>query len=162
MITGGSGSDYMFLFEESGAARRAPAGLLRSFASGWDTLMSEQLRVLIVEDSKEDAFFLLRELEHSIDYEVVSERVETPEAFAAALDGGDWDVIVCDYFVPGFGALAALALLREKDLDLPFIIVSGLVGEDVAVAAMRAGAHDYIMKSNLARLAPAIEREVRE
>src|SRR4051812_5030904 len=104
------------------------------------------LRVLLVEDSEHDAFFLLRELQRDGGYEVVLERVESPEAFSVALDSGSWDVIVCDYFVPGFGAFEALALLHEKDLDLPFIIVSGSVGEEAAVAAMRAGAHDYIKK----------------
>src|SRR4051812_9883097 len=105
------------------------------------------LRVLLVEDSEYDAFFLLKELERDSAYEVVSERVESPEAFASALDSRGWDVIVCDYFLPGFGAFEALALLHEKDLDLPFIIVSGSVGEEAAVAVMRAGAHDYIKKN---------------
>ncbi|MDQ4064188.1 MAG: PAS domain S-box protein, partial [Actinomycetota bacterium] len=119
------------------------------------------LRVLLVEDSQDDAFFLLRELRRG-GYEVVCECVDKPDAFVQALDSGDWDIIVCDYIVPGFGALEALELVREKGSDLPFIIVSGLMSEDKAVEAMRVGAHDFINKSNLARLGPAVERELRE
>jgi PAS domain S-box-containing protein len=107
------------------------------------------------------SLFLLSELRRG-GYEVISERVETPEDMAAILDGASWDVVVSDYFVPGFGALEALALLKEKNLDLPFIVISGKVGEEAAAAAMRAGAHDYVMKNNLTRLGVAIERELRE
>lgn len=119
-----------------------------------------KLRLLLVEDSEDDAFFLLRELERA-GYEVVSERVETAEAFVAALRDA-WDVVVCDYFVPGFGVLAALELFYAEGLDLPFIAISGAVSEETIVKTMRAGAHDYVMKSNLTRLGPAIEREIRE
>ena len=119
------------------------------------------LRLLLVEGSENDAFFLLRELRRG-GYDVVSERVDTPETFAKALDGGDWDVVVCDYIVPSFGALEALELMREKGSELPFIVVSGFIGEDKAVEVMRAGAHDYVNKSNLARIGPVVERELQE
>lgn len=138
-----------------------PMGGRVGFSAGEDRSPGVALRLLVVEDSEADAWFLLRKLRRG-GYEVISKRVETSEDMAAALDSASWDVVVSDYFVPGFGALEALALLKEKGLDLPFIVVSGKVGEEVAVAAMRAGAHDYIMKNNLARLRAAIERELRE
>lgn len=120
------------------------------------------LRVLVVEDSADDTALLLRELRRG-GYEPYSEQVETPEAMRQALvDGGRWDVVIADHEMPGFSAPAALGILQEKDLDLPFIIVSGRIGEEMAVEAMRAGAHDYVMKGNLARLCPAIERELKE
>lgn len=95
-------------------------------------------------------------------YNPIYERVDTPAAMNAALNREQWDVIICDHAMPYFSAPAALTLLKEKKLDLPFIIVSGCMGEEIAVAAMRAGAHDYLMKHQLARLVPAIERELRE
>jgi len=123
--------------------------------------MSTPLRVLIVEDSEDDAILMLHELRRA-GYEPTSERVDTPEAMNAALDHQTWDIVLSDYAMPCFSMPAALAMVKEKGLDLPFIIVSGAIGEEAAVAAMRAGAHDYVMKDNLARLAPAIERELRE
>ncbi len=123
--------------------------------------MKKPLRVLIVEDSEDDALFLAQELKHG-DFDLTLERVETPEAMNAALDHQTWDLVISDYAMPHFSVLSALNLLRERGLDLPFIIVSGQIIEDVAVAAMRAGAHDYIMKGNLTRLVPAVERELRE
>ncbi len=123
--------------------------------------MGKALRVLIVEDSEDDALLLVRELQRN-DYEVEWERVETGEAMAAALENQAWDIIIADYALPYFSGLEALKLLQQSGLDLPFIIVSGKIGEDVAVEAMKAGAHDYLMKGNLARLAPAVERELRE
>jgi PAS domain S-box-containing protein len=119
------------------------------------------LRLLLVEDSENDAFFLLKELRRS-GYEVVSQRVETPETFVKALNEGGWDAIICDYVVPGFGALEALELAKERGFDVPFIIVFDLASKEKAVEAMRLGAHDYINKANLTRLGPAIERELRE
>src|SRR4029077_9332742 len=95
-------------------------------------------------------------------YNVVSERVDTPEALVAALQRGVWHVAVADYTMPGFTGTAALTLLRQHDADLPFIFVSGTIGEDAAVSAMRTGAHDYLMKGSLKRLIPAIERELRD
>jgi PAS domain S-box-containing protein len=123
--------------------------------------MSIPLRVLIVEDSEDDALLLVRVLRRS-GYDLTYERVDTAAAMRAALDTQTWDVIIADYTMPDFNGLAALALMQEKKLDLPFIIVSGSIGEDIAVAAMKAGAHDYIMKGHLARLIPAVERELRE
>lgn len=123
--------------------------------------MNTPLHVLIIEDNEDDAELLALELE-SGGYSPVCERVETPEALTAALVRSSWDVIICDHKMPRFDAPAALTLLKEKRLDLPFIIVSGSIGEEVAVAAMKAGASDYIMKSNLKRLVPAVQRELRE
>jgi PAS domain S-box-containing protein len=124
--------------------------------------MNAPLRVLLVEDSEDDALLLQRELRRG-GYEPVCERVDTAEAMEAALEEGTWDIVISDHSMPAFSSSAALELLRHKDfVDMPFIIVSGQIGEDVAVAAMKAGAHDYIMKDNLARLNTAIERELRE
>src|SRR4028119_1199705 len=119
------------------------------------------LRVLIVEDSEDDAELLLYELERH-GYDPISERVDTPVAMNAALDKQLWDIVIADYTMPSFSAPDALKLLKERGLDLPFIIVSGTIGEDIAVAAMKAGAHDYLMKGKLARLVPAVDRELRE
>ncbi len=123
--------------------------------------MNTPLRLLVVEDSEDDALLLARRLRQA-GYEPMLERVETPEAMAAALDRQAWDVILADYTMPHFSGLDALRLLKERSLDIPFIIVSGTIGEETAVAAMKAGAHDYVRKDNLARLIPAIEREIRE
>lgn len=123
--------------------------------------MNRPLRVLIVEDSEDDAELLVYELERGC-YVPIYERVDTPDAMNAALDKQQWDIVVADYTLPSFSGPAALNLLKERGLDLPFIIVSGTIGEEIAVAAMKAGAHDYLMKGKLARLAPAVERELRE
>jgi len=123
--------------------------------------MGKVLRVLNIEDSERDASLLRRHLSQA-GYQLVYHRVETPEATRAALESQAWDVILCDYSMPHFNATAALALLKETGLDIPFIIISGTIGEDVAVSAMLAGASDYLMKGNLARLAPAIDRELEE
>ncbi len=123
--------------------------------------ISKPLHVLIVEDLEDDALLIVGELRRG-GYEPVFERVQTPEAMSQALEGRDWDLVTADYSLPGFSAPAALALLQEREIDIPFIVVSGTIGEETAVAAMRAGAHDYLMKGNLARLAPAVERELRE
>lgn len=122
--------------------------------------MGVPLRVLLVEDSENDALLLLRELRRG-GYEPVSRRVETTTGMEAALREEAWDLVISDHSMPSFNSLAALELVREKGLmDLPFIIVSGRIGEDAAVSAMKAGAQDYIMKDNLARLNSAIEREL--
>jgi len=124
--------------------------------------MGTPLRVLLVEDSENDALLLVRGLRRG-GYDPTWERVDSPAAMDAALDGRDWDLVISDHSMPTFSSLAALGLLRRKGfVDLPFIIVSGQIGEDAAVAAMKAGAHDYLMKDNLARLNSAIERELRE
>ena len=119
------------------------------------------LRVLIVEDSEDDALLLLRELKRG-GYEPEHERVETPRAMKEALTGSDWDVIVSDYRMPRFGAPEALAMAHEVSSEVPFIVVSGKIGEDVAVEMMKAGAHDYVMKDNLARLCATVERGLEE
>lgn len=119
------------------------------------------LRVLLVEDSPRDAELLMLALEAGT-FTPVVQRVETPGALQQALSAQVWDVILADYHMPEFSGLAALRLVQEHGRDIPVIIVSGTVGEEVAVAAMKAGAHDYVMKDQLARLLPAIDREVRE
>jgi two-component system, NarL family, sensor histidine kinase UhpB len=123
--------------------------------------VSTPLQVLIVEDSENDALLLELELQRA-GYETVCHRVDTAAAMTAALARQRWDLVIADYVMPLFNGLAALALVREKGLDQPFIIVSGHITEDTAVAAMKAGAHDYVMKDKLARLGPAVERELRE
>jgi len=123
--------------------------------------MGIPLRVLLVEDSEDDAELVLLRLEKD-GYDVTHERVQTAVDLKAALVGKTWDVVISDHFMPGFISTEALAIVKASGVDLPFIIVSGAIGEDVAVAAMRAGADDFLLKDRLARLAPAIERELRE
>jgi DNA-binding NtrC family response regulator len=117
--------------------------------------MSKPLSALIVEDNEQDATLLVRELRRG-GYDLSFDRVETPDAMCAALDKRTWDIVLSDYSMPRFSAPAALALVRERNLDLPFIIISGTIGEDTAVESLRAGAHDFIVKGSLARLLPAI------
>ena len=117
------------------------------------------LRVLIVEDSESDAELMLRALRQG-GFEIVQERVQTADAMRAALARHPWDVVLSDYSLPHFDAPAALAVVRATAPDVPFIVVSGSVGEDTAVAVMQAGAADYIMKDRLQRLAPAVTRAV--
>jgi len=119
------------------------------------------LRVLLIEDSQDDALLLLHELRRC-EYDPVFERVDTPASMQAALEGQTWDVIIADYSLPRFSAMDALALCKERAIDAPFIIVSGTIGDEKAVAAMKAGAHDFLTKGNLVRLGPAIQRELRE
>ena len=123
--------------------------------------MKIPLRVLIVEDSEFDAQMMVSLLRKG-GYDITFERVETSEAMHAALEARPWNLILADYNLPNFNAPAALKVLQEEGLDLPFIIVSGGIGEDIAVASMKAGAHDYLMKGNLYRLGPAVDRELRE
>jgi two-component system, cell cycle sensor histidine kinase and response regulator CckA len=121
--------------------------------------MTGPLRVLIVEDSPTDAKLMAREL-HRLDRDVHFERVETVEAMRAALRKQEWDAIISDWSLPKFSAMEALNCVKELALDVPFIVVSGTVGEETVVEAMRAGAHDYVLKDKLTRLLPAIEREI--
>jgi DNA-binding NtrC family response regulator len=123
--------------------------------------MGKSIKVLIVEDTENDAALLIRALRRG-GYDPVYEVVETPEAMSDALNRQEWDLVISDYSMPCFSGLDALKLLQDKDLDLSFILITGQVGEDVAVEAMKAGAHDYVLKSNPARLIPAVERELRE
>jgi len=119
------------------------------------------LHILIVEDSADDAELMIRALRRTGSAPTY-ERVEAPETMAAALERGGWDLVISDYSMPHFSGLGALKMLRDKALDLPFIMVSGSVGEDVAVDTIRAGANDFILKGNLPRLARAVERELRD
>jgi PAS domain S-box-containing protein len=119
------------------------------------------LQVLLVEDSENDALLLELELQRA-GYQPQCIRVESGEAMVEALTHHPFDVIIADYVMPRFNGLEALALVKERGLDLPFIIVSGHITDDTAVAAMKAGAHDYVMKDNLARLGPAVQRELRD
>ncbi len=121
--------------------------------------MRSHLNVLLVEDSAQDARLIELELGRH-HFELNCKRVQTEPEFRSKIDAAAWDVIIADYRLPGFNALAALEIIQEKRLDIPFIIVSGTIGEEVAVAAMKAGAHDYVMKDKLARLVPAVEREL--
>src|SRR5919198_6097130 len=121
--------------------------------------MDKALNVLIVEDSEDDSLLMLRELRKS-GYEPVHMRVDTLATMREALAAGKWDVILADYVMPGFCGIAALEALKETGLDLPFIIVSGKIGEEIAVQVMKAGAHDYVFKDNLSRLVPGTERGV--
>jgi len=123
--------------------------------------MRRPLRILLVEDSEDDAILLARQLQRG-GFAPELTRVDHPQALEQALARTDWDVIITDHNLPGFSSDAAIAIIRAARLDAPVIIVSGTIGEDAAVAAMKAGASDYIMKDNMARLVPAIERELRE
>ena len=123
--------------------------------------MCKPLKVLIVEDSENDALLLLRELRHS-GYEPLHERVYSADALNAALEKQAWDIVISDFVMPQFSGLEALKLIKNKGLDIPFIIISGKISDDTAVLSMKAGAADYINKDNLSRLGPAIERELQE
>ena len=123
--------------------------------------MTQTLRVLLVEDSEDDAELLLRELRRG-GHDPKWQRVDTREGLEAALDAEVWDAVFADYSMPRFSAPEAFAMVKARGLDLPFIIVSGTVGEEAAVAAMKSGVHDYLLKDKLARLVPVIERELRE
>jgi len=123
--------------------------------------MKKTLHILVIEDSEDDAFLVLQQIK-SGDYNIEFERVENAERMKTMLKERTWDIILSDYAMPHFNGIEALELLKESGIDIPFIITSGTIGEDVAVEAMKAGANDYIMKDNLQRLLPAIERELRE
>jgi two-component system NtrC family sensor kinase len=123
--------------------------------------MREPLRVLMVEDSEDDALLIARELSRA-GYEIDFARVDTLEAMNTALVTGEWDLITSDSSMPEFSGVAALTVLKRSQRDVPFIVVSGTIGEEAAVSLMRAGAHDYVLKGNLTRLAAAVERELRE
>jgi two-component system, cell cycle sensor histidine kinase and response regulator CckA len=122
--------------------------------------MSNPLNTLIVEDSVDDTFFIVRELQRG-GYNVDFERVETAGAMEKALRSRSWDLVISDYSMPLFGGAAALALYVQSGLDTPFILVSGTMGEDIAVEMLKSGAHHYVMKDNLRRLVPAVNRELR-
>ena len=119
------------------------------------------LNVLIIDDSEDDVLLLVRELNKN-GYVLQYERVDTREALEKALEQHHWQLVIADHTLPGFNSTDVLALVKKSGLDAPVIIVSGTIDESVAVSAMKSGAHDYIMKDRLARLIPAIERELRD
>jgi two-component system cell cycle sensor histidine kinase/response regulator CckA len=119
------------------------------------------LHVLIIEDSESDSDLVIRQLKKA-GYMIHHERVETADEMNAALDILVWDIVISDYKLPQFNVSGALTLLQKTGLDIPFIVVSGTIGEETAVELMKAGAHDYLMKDNLARLGPAVNRELDE
>ncbi len=123
--------------------------------------MSDSLAILMIEDSEDDALLIQRELKRG-GFSLTWERVQTAAELRSALASCTWDVIISDYRLPNFDASVALEIVKQSQTDLPFIIVSGTIGEELAVAMMKAGAHDYLMKDNLTRLPEAVRREVRE
>ncbi len=123
--------------------------------------MAIPLRALIIEDSQNDCDLLLSML-GSGGYDVTHQRVYNAAALTSTLEDGQWDIVISDYSMPGFKGTDALTMVREKGLDVPFVFLSGTIGEEIAVNAMRAGAQDYVIKGNAARLLPAIQRELRE
>jgi PAS domain S-box-containing protein/putative nucleotidyltransferase with HDIG domain len=123
--------------------------------------MSKHLSILIVEDSENDMELIIRQFKRA-NYDLTYERVETAQQMMAAVEKLSWDLVISDYSLPQFNAPSALAILQKSCLDIPFVVVSGTIGEETAVRIMKAGAQDYIMKDNLSRLVPAVERELKE
>src|SRR5712672_3670849 len=123
--------------------------------------MSIPLRLLIIEDIEDDALLLVLVVRRG-GYNVRYERVDAPATLAVALARQEWDLVISDYSMPHFSGIDALNLLRQKGFEMPLIFVSGTLGEDIAVAALKNGAQDYLVKGNLKRLVPAIQRELRE
>ena len=121
--------------------------------------MGKPIRILIVEDSENDTLLLLHELRRA-GYDPIHRRVETAPDMIAALEQEPWDIITADHTMPNFNSTTALQILQKWNRDIPFIVISGTIGEEVAVAAMKAGAHDYLIKGHLARFVPAVEREI--
>ncbi|MBE9568450.1 MAG: response regulator, partial [Proteobacteria bacterium] len=123
--------------------------------------MSEVLRVLLVEDSENDALLIIRHLKKG-GYDIQHARVFSQHDLDSALREQHWDIVISDHNMPNFSSDLTLSTVQKFNKDLPVILVSGTIGEEAAVNAMRTGAHDYIMKGNLTRLVPAVERELRE
>ncbi|MGE0631136.1 MAG: ATP-binding protein [Pseudobdellovibrionaceae bacterium] len=121
--------------------------------------MKKQIRILLVEDSEDDAFLLLESIKKG-GYDLFYVRVENEKNFIFELQDKSWDVVISDYSLPQFDGLRALAIFRQEEILIPFILTSGTIGEEVAVQAMKAGAQDYIMKNNYLRLVPALDREL--
>ncbi|MCX6282776.1 MAG: response regulator, partial [Bacteroidetes bacterium] len=120
-----------------------------------------KIKLLLVEDDETDALLVIRQLKKD-GFEVDHVRVKTRPDMEAELDKGGWDIVISDYAMPGFSGQEALKIFKSRNLDIPFILVSGTVGEDLAVSIMKGGANDYMMKSALNRLGPAIMRELEE
>jgi DNA-binding NtrC family response regulator len=123
--------------------------------------MGAPLSVLLIEDSEDDALMILRELKRA-GYEVDSKRVDTADALTACIAERQWDLLVSDFSMPRFSGTEALKVVRPAGSDAPFIFISGTMGEDTAVAALKDGAQDYLVKTNLKRLVPAVQRELRD
>ena len=124
-------------------------------------MIDQSLRVLLVEDSDDDARLLIREIEKA-GYRVSWRRVETEAGMRTALGGDGWDLVIADYNMPQFSAPAAIRLLKDAGSDVPLLVISGSVAEEDGVETMKAGAHDYLFKNRLGRLAPVIERELEQ
>src|SRR5579859_706903 len=135
----------------------ARAGFSDSRGAGQSPRMKPTLRCLITEDSENDALLLVKALEEG-GYEPVFERVYTAEGLRRALQERPWDIVFCDYFMPGFTAPEAYLVYEQCRQKIPFIIVSGEIGEDMAVSSLKFGADDYLLKGNLKRLVPAVKR----
>jgi len=123
--------------------------------------VSQELKLLVIEDSSDDADLLSNHLKKS-GISPVIKRVETIETIKAALEQSSWDIIICDYNLPSFNALDAISIVKKINPDIPCVVVSGSIGEEKAVETMKAGADDYLLKDNLSRLVPVLERELRE
>src|ERR1035437_5331942 len=121
----------------------------------------KRIRLLIIEDSDDDLFILVRTLK-IMEYEPVYERILNEVQMRNALKSSIWDLIIADYVLPNFNASAALKILQEENMDIPFIIVSGTISEEIAVNVLKSGASDFMSKNNLSRLGTVIERELRE
>ena len=130
-------------------------------AAQTEAALNRPLRILLVEDSAEDAELLQRALRRE-GLAAVYQRVDDPADLKAALDAGAWDVILSDYRLPGFTGLEVVAQVQARGYDGPLILVSGTIGEESVVEALKAGVHDYVLKDDLTRLSPAIRRELRE
>ena len=124
-------------------------------------MQDKLLRTLMIDDSEDDVLLTIRELKKG-GYQPVYERIETAADMKKALREKQWDIILCDYKMPTFDAPSAIALFKEFHLDIPFIVISGTIGEETAIECMRSGAHDYFMKGKLSRLCPAVDRELEE
>lgn len=123
--------------------------------------MSTALRLLLVEDSEDDAALILRELKKG-DYDVTHRRVDAPQSMETAWEAGPWDIVICDYSMPHLTGMDALRWLRARDSETPFVFLSGTIGEEAAIAALKEGAHDCLMKTDLKRLIPTVRRELRD
>ena len=122
--------------------------------------MVREINILIVEDSEDDTRLIVQELTRA-GLKFRYERVDTGPLLRAALGRETWDVILCDYIIPNFGALPALQIVEEMGAGVPVIVISGVVAEETAISVMNAGAHDFINKGNYSRLVPAINREIK-